>query len=256
MGRGVRRMFRLIRLKPPHGWNAVAWELGIVTLGVIIALAAQQWANNRAQRSQMDKSETALREEVAEHYNYAVEFRVVHPCLQAQLDGLRQRVMSSGAVINPAPVYSEETSRFVLRMPSKIYPTDAWQAAISDGTIQSFPLSMRRELAGYYGQLSEVDRMNADNNAAEEGLVTIARPLPLDASVRYAIVKDIDQIRGRLEYLDLINGQIIDSIQKVHMVPPAAKAQEVTERYGSYQFCTAHKLPMRSFKDAMEAVPN
>lgn len=40
-------MFRLLRLKPPHGWNAVAWELGIVTLG------AQQWANDRAQKSQM-----------------------------------------------------------------------------------------------------------------------------------------------------------------------------------------------------------
>ena len=23
-------MFRLLRLKPPHGWNAVGWELGIV----------------------------------------------------------------------------------------------------------------------------------------------------------------------------------------------------------------------------------
>ena len=35
-------MFRLFKLRPPHGWNAVAWELGIVTLGVLIALAAQQ----------------------------------------------------------------------------------------------------------------------------------------------------------------------------------------------------------------------
>ena len=32
-------MFRLLKLKPPHGWNAVGWELGIVTLGVVIALA-------------------------------------------------------------------------------------------------------------------------------------------------------------------------------------------------------------------------
>jgi len=27
-------MFRMMKLSPPHGWNAVAWELGIVTLGV------------------------------------------------------------------------------------------------------------------------------------------------------------------------------------------------------------------------------
>jgi hypothetical protein len=30
----------------------------------------------------------------------------------------------------------------------------------------------------------------------------------------------------------------------------------VTERYGTYRFCKAQRLPMRSFKDAMQAVPN
>jgi len=39
-------MFRMLKLNPPHGWNSVAWELAIVTVGVILALAAQQWADN------------------------------------------------------------------------------------------------------------------------------------------------------------------------------------------------------------------
>ena len=33
-------------------------------------------------------------------------------------------------------------------------------------------------------------------------------------------------------------------------------AIKTTERWGTYQFCKAHGLPMRSFKDAMVAVPN
>lgn len=43
-------MFRLLMLKPPHGWSAVGWELAIVTVGVLIALAAQQmvsWLTDR-----------------------------------------------------------------------------------------------------------------------------------------------------------------------------------------------------------------
>src|SRR4051812_5611318 len=45
-------MFRLLKFKPPRGWSAVAWELGIVTLGVLIALAAQQLRRySSAQRS-------------------------------------------------------------------------------------------------------------------------------------------------------------------------------------------------------------
>ena len=35
-------MFRLLKLRPPNGWNAAAWELAIVVLGVLIALGAQQ----------------------------------------------------------------------------------------------------------------------------------------------------------------------------------------------------------------------
>ena len=58
-------------------WTAITIELVIVTLGVLIALAAQQWANNRSQRNQMDVSMKAVREELAEHYSYAVEYRTV-----------------------------------------------------------------------------------------------------------------------------------------------------------------------------------
>jgi hypothetical protein len=35
-------MFRLMKIRPPNGWPTVWWELAIVTLGVLIALGAQQ----------------------------------------------------------------------------------------------------------------------------------------------------------------------------------------------------------------------
>ena len=39
-------MFRLFKLRPPHGWNAAGWELTIVVVGVLIALFAQQVVEN------------------------------------------------------------------------------------------------------------------------------------------------------------------------------------------------------------------
>jgi hypothetical protein len=70
------------------------------------------------------------------------------------------------------------------------------------------------------------------------------------------IVKDIEQLRGRLEYLDLINGQVIDYVTRVGMLPPAQDAVAVTQRYGTYHFCKKHRLPLRPFSQAMRAVPN
>lgn len=249
-------MFRLLKLRPPHGWAAVAWELAIVTLGVLIALGAQQWADNRARQDKMKVSMGAVRDELQEHYGYAVEYRVVYPCLKAQVELLRDRVLKSGATLTPAPLYDDENFRFVLREPSKIYPTDAWEAAVNDGTTQRLGPSARRALAGHYGQLPEVRDINMANNATEEALVVLTHPLPLDASVRYSIVRDIEGLNGQMEYMDYLNGQIIDYVQTVRMLPSAEEARAVVERYGTYHFCKAHGYPTRSFKDAMVGVPN
>jgi hypothetical protein len=252
-------MFRLLKLRPPHGWNAVAWELAIVTLGVLIALAAQQWADDRTSQAKVETSKAALRAELAEHYNYAVEFRTVYPCLQVQLEHLRNRVLSSDSTLEPAPVYAEQERNFgsyVLRMPIKFYPSDAWEAAISDGVVQRLEAPLRRQLAGHYAQLGSLRTMNSANIETQAGLMALAHRVPLDPSVRYAIVRDIEQLSGRFRYLNLLNGEVIDYIQHVGMVPPAAGAIKVTQGYGTYGFCKAHGLPLRSFKDAMQAVPN
>ena len=237
-------------------WVAITIELAIVTLGVLIALAAQQWADNRARRDKMDVSMGALRDELAEHYGYAVEYRVVYPCLQAQLDQLRDRVLKSGAMMSPVPSYKEEQFRFVLRQPSKVYPNDAWQAAINDGTTQRLGPSIRRALAGHYGRLPELGDISTANNASDQGFMALTHPLPLDPSVRYSIVKEIEQLRGRMETMDYNNGQVIDYIQQVGMLPPAEQARSVVARYGTYRFCKAHGLPMRSLRDAMQPIPN
>jgi hypothetical protein len=77
-------------------------------------------AKRLGERSWLGKVETskaALRDEVSEHYSNAVEFRTVYPCMQAQLAQLRDRVLASGAVMVPAPIYQESGSDFVLRIP-------------------------------------------------------------------------------------------------------------------------------------------
>jgi hypothetical protein len=249
-------MFRLMRVKPPHGWNAVIWELAVVTVGVIVALAAQEWAEGLSWRGKVAATERALRAELGEHYGYAVEFRTVYPCLRAQLDRLRSRVLSSGSVMNPVPLYEEDGSHYVLRLPGKIYPTDAWETALNDGTIRSLAPLTRRQLAGHYGQLPEMRELISASNAIEPSLVALTHPLPLDPTVRYSIVEEIEQLRGHLEYLDLLNGQVIDYVERVGMLPDSGEARTVTERYGTYRFCKAQRLPMRSAKDAMQAVPN
>ena len=234
----------------------MAWELGIVTLGVIIALAGQQWAEGLSWKGEVRATRSALQAELAEHYGWALEYRVTYPCVIAQVKSLTDRVLASRATIDHAPLFEEDGAHFVLRLPSKDYPTDAWDASVSDGTIRSFDPALRRQLAGHYVQIAQMREITLENNATEPSLVELTHPMPLDPSVRHSIIKDLERLRGRLEYLDLLNGQLIENIQKAGMLPPGENAIAATQRYGTYQFCKAHGLPVRPFAEAMRAVPN
>ena len=50
--------------KPLHGWRGFAGEVGIIVLGVLIALAAQQLAQNVQQRSEASDARQAIRNEL------------------------------------------------------------------------------------------------------------------------------------------------------------------------------------------------
>jgi hypothetical protein len=113
-------MFRLLKLKPPHGWNAVAWELGIVTLGVLIALAAQQVVEALNDRS----TAAGTRAEVVNELNSnLMSLRLrdeAEPCVQRRLAELRKiladwqrtRTFRTPQWVAQTPVIEVELSRY------------------------------------------------------------------------------------------------------------------------------------------------
>lgn len=247
----------LSNLKPPQGWAVVSWDLAIVTVGVLIALVLQQWADERGAEQRKVQAVKGIRAEVANHYNYAIEWRVVEPCVVAQIDALTSRVLTSGDRLNPAPITREaDNFKFVLRTPSKEYPRSSWDAATSEGLVAKLDPSMRNELSKYYAQIDELNAMSRMNDTDTLGMNELGQPLPLDASTRYAMVRELQDDRGRIEYRDTIAGQLIDHMEKVHMLLSIGDAQALTKRYGTYRYCKAHGLPMRTFEQAMQPIPN
>lgn len=50
--------------KPLHGWRAFVGEVGIIVLGVLIALGAQRWIQDRQQRTDARDADRAIRGEL------------------------------------------------------------------------------------------------------------------------------------------------------------------------------------------------
>lgn len=249
-------MFRLLRVRPPNGWPAVWWELAIVTLGVLIALIVQQWADGRAWAGKAEATRAALREELAQHYSWSVEWRAVAPCMLAQIERLRRRVLASGATLEPAPVFRNANFSFVLRLPSKEYGRSVYEAALADGVMQRFGPDFRRELNSHYAQVDFLEAMTRQNGGDYQELFGLSRAIPLDPGVRFELLRTLDRLAGRIEYMDLLSGQLIDHVANVGMVPAAAGVRHDVERFGTWSFCRGQRLPLRTFRQAMTPVPN
>ena len=93
------RVFRLLRIEPPHGWRAVWWELGIVTLGVLIALFGEQLIGSINTRAQLAEFRRAADEELATNL-FAYKLRVdQRRCISqriAELEAWRDRAIANG----------------------------------------------------------------------------------------------------------------------------------------------------------------
>ena len=122
-------MFRLLRLKPPHGWNAVAWELAIVTLGVLIALAAQQIVQAAQNRSTARETRAEVTDELNSDLMSIALRQSIEPCIDRRLSELR------AVVTEWEKTGSFESPKWVSQSPPIEIELSRYDAALSAGRL-------------------------------------------------------------------------------------------------------------------------
>jgi hypothetical protein len=116
--------------KPLHGWRALAGEVGIIVVGVLIALGAEQIVEAMHWRMQATEARTALRDEIGrDNLPQAYTRLAIAPCLSAKLDQLDAALaahMDRRQFIALAQSY---------RPPNRGWDDEAWQAVIGTGVL-------------------------------------------------------------------------------------------------------------------------
>ena len=248
-------MFRMLKLNPPNGWRAVGWELAIVTLGVLIALGAQQWAEKRSWRAKATGAIAPIRIELGDHYAHAIEWRLVQPCMIAQIERLQQRLANSDATLDPAPVYHESGyGSYVLRLPTKPFIDGAWHAAVGDGVSPHFEPALRNGLSEHYFWAATLVVMTDRNIRDNQRLFTLSRQMALDPATRFGLMQDLDELRGRIDRMDFVSGQLLGEVARLGMKPEPSTVGNILDRSGTLQLCVRERLPLRSLADASQPI--
>ena len=179
--------------KPLHGWREFAGEVGIIVLGVLIALGAQQVVETVRGSAQAREFREAVNDELAYDLGSYKQRLLLSPCVKERLAEL-DLVITSYRAGKPMPMQglSRLPVGFSLR-------TSVW-AGRTDDVVSRLPLSTRLEYARIYDDLANYDvhRVDERNAWQELGQFDGARNLSNDDLMR------LKGLVSKLRWIDFI----------------------------------------------------
>ena len=133
--------------KPLHGWRALVGEVGIIVIGVLIALGAEQAVEWLHWRNEVADARRALNQELAYDLGAVVKREQERPCIDRRLHQIRALLTGSSSGLAPAP-------RSPLGQPQLWRPrTNVWQATMAGQVAEHMPLATQLGYANLYGEL-------------------------------------------------------------------------------------------------------
>lgn len=131
--------------RPRDGWRVFAGEVGVIVLGVLIALVAQQVAENWQWQQTVARTKADLNAQISAAVATSAERTAVEPCLSQRLSELVSKVAASRGdwrgdpYILPGERNVKEVIRYavprVYRTPDRTYEDDVWQQAKAGGVL-------------------------------------------------------------------------------------------------------------------------
>ena len=145
--------------KPLHGWRALVGEIGIIVVGVLIALGAEQVVENLHWRHQLQLERRALNDEVLTNLEAVQDRMVLEPCVRRRLQELAVFLKQGpekaprliGWVVGPVPVGA---------------PKGAWNIALASETLSHMPLQEQLDYSNAYSNFENWDAMRRDERIA------------------------------------------------------------------------------------------
>jgi hypothetical protein len=176
--------------KPLHGWRAFAGEVGIIVIGVLIALAAEQVVQTLHDRQLASSARQAVRAEAAIDIGFIRDRLSTQACIDRRLDELQAILSRSGE----GPLSTTPT--WVSRPPLWPMFFGRWEAATASGRNSLFSADEQGRLSMLYRIFSQYDA----DQAREQAVWAQLRALewwqgPLGPQARLTFAQALQQAR-------------------------------------------------------------
>jgi hypothetical protein len=224
------------RPKAVHGWREFVKEVGIIVLGVLIALAAEQTAETLRHEHQVKVGERALKENYAQFIEQRAELDASTACVAQRLAQLRS-IVDEGARHHALGQVSE-----IPQPPPHSWEITSWETMVSSQAASHVPqeeVIRYAQLAHWAHDAHETGTSETDVWASFAGLT--GRPRPFSEAEEAMLRANIARAAHLSGLLRDIAGTIETGILKTGRLTPEeiAKArQRGAHRPSVLQMCS------------------
>lgn len=226
---------------PVNGWRVFAGEVGVIVLGVLIALGAQQLADDWHWRQKVDLAMTALRDEAVANDVNNVEAIMVAPCVLKQIDMIERHLAEQPTAVLPR--YSDGVIKdFILRMPDRTRADMAWRSINDDETVRHIDAAEATRIGNAFSQVDKLNEENREMQLALAPLNSLSRMAAPTPSDRFAAMQQVERLRRAVRVWEVVARQQRAAIAKAGMLADDALIAQGLENSGTLKFCKARGL--------------
>jgi hypothetical protein len=192
-------------LRPLNGWRVFFGEVGIIVLGVLIALGAGQLADAWQWQQQVKQAKELFKQEMDSATANAYMQLAIESCLTNRLEeiekelsqpagdwkSMAQELNWRGAQVpvprTPKPYYGSSGYSLIT--------TEGWNNALASGTINHMSYKQGIMLARAYASAKQLSDHQSEERAAAARLLPLATDRFLSADSRVSMIQTISDIR-------------------------------------------------------------
>jgi hypothetical protein len=191
-----------------RNWRDFLKEVGIIVLGVSIALAGEEIVSNYNWRSEVAVVQDSVNDELADALFSAMERVKIADCQKRTLDRLDQIANDSHGtlVIRNAPVRR-----------IRLWGSAAWDAAIASGAIAHMDHDKRNTYANLFSFLHLFRDLNIRQEELWARIDAYQHPRPLTDESRDRFVETISQLRALTGTMNLAAQQFIEQAKPLQL---------------------------------------
>jgi hypothetical protein len=193
--------------KPLHGWRAFIGEVGIIVLGVLIALGFGQIVQEWQWHNDVRTTRQALANELANAANQAAE-------RNGRWTG-DPLVLGSG--VRPAPHWDNLAIRRVYGSPLRGWSQDVWDAAKSGGVLDHMSHAEVASYSDVYGEVTAIRDFQGEELMLESNLSFLSTDQQLDNRSRIEALGKLGQLDALNGVLTGLSSLLLEGIKMLHL---------------------------------------